>query len=274
MKEDPRLKRAIRAMKHMIRVQVPMDENINKDFGPFQKRPISDYPLIQINTDNSNVEIDQDPEKEIILKEVSLTTFLARSQLVGNQSGDEQEFNPDGTPKLIKIEQVTDDSEAEESMPVPSPSPAPNQTVRRDQSKSGGQEAAQEPQPGTSGATETIDLVDDGSESSEEEDEDQPPKEAIDAAREQVTFQLVKEIMANQDTATAMVQALKTSNFEIPMDNGTSKHCGVDYINIEIPKDTRVKRNHRKREKGKGKGKKSAGHDNAQFLTTYEFGKA
>ena len=98
------------------------------------------------------------------------------------------------TPKLIKIEQVTDDSEADESMPVPSPSPAPNQTVRRDQSKSGGQEAAQEPQPGTSGATETIDLVDDGSESSEEEDEDQPPKEAIDAAREQVTFQLVKEI--------------------------------------------------------------------------------
>ena len=181
-------------MKHMIRVQVPMDENINKDFGPFQKRPISDYPLIQINTDNSNVEIDQDPEKEIILKEVSLTTFLARSQLVGNQSGDEQEFNPDGTPKLIKIEQVTDDSEAEESMPVPSPSPAPNQTVRRDQSKSGGQEAAQEPQPGTSEVTETIDLVDDGSESSEEEDEDQPPKEAIDAAREQVTFQLVKEI--------------------------------------------------------------------------------
>ena len=120
---------------------------------------------------------------------------------------------------------------------------------------------------------ETIDLVEGGSESSEEEDEDQPPKEAIDAARQQVTFQLVQEIIANPDTATAMVQALKDSNFEIPMDNGTSKRCGVDFINIEVPKEARIKRNRRKREKAKGNVKKSAGHENAKFLTTDESGK-
>ena len=149
MKEDPRLKRAIRAMRHTIRVQVPMDENINEGFGPFEKRPISDYPLIQVDSDDAK-EIDQDPEKEITPKEVSLSTFLVRSQLVGNQSGDEQEFDPDGTPKLIKIEQidqVTDDSEAEENSPDPKPSPAKNL---------GGQETAQGPQQGTTGAMEEV----------------------------------------------------------------------------------------------------------------------
>ena len=272
MKEDPRLKRAIRAMKHTIRVQVPMDENINKDFGPFEKRPISDYPLIQINTDTSDVEIDQEPEKEITPKEVSLTTFLARSQLVGNQSGDKQEFEPDGTQILIKIEQRSDDSDvAEESMPAPSV--VANQTV---QSEVSGQDVAQNPQPGTSRAAEieTVDIAGGASESSEEEDaEDQPHKEEIDAAREQVAFQLVKEIMANPETATAMVQALMSTKFEIPTDNGTSRRCGVDFIKIEVPKNARVKRFRLKKEKGKGKGKKSTGHDNAHFLTTCESGK-
>lgn len=75
------------------------------------------------------------------------------------------------------------------------PSPVPNQTVRRDV---GGQDVAQEPQAGTSGAIETVDLAGSASESSE--DEDQPPKEEIDAAREQVAFQLVKEILANPQT--------------------------------------------------------------------------
>ena len=69
------------------------------------------------------------------------------------------------------------------------------QTVRRDV---GGQDVAQEPQAGTSGAIETVDLAGSASESSE--DEDQPPKEEIDAAREQVAFQLVKEILANPQT--------------------------------------------------------------------------
>ena len=80
---------------------------------------------------------------------------------------------------------------------MPAPSVVANQTV---QSKVSGQDVAQNPQPGTSRAAEieTVDIAGGASESSEEEDaEDQPHKEEIDAAREQVAFQLVKELMAN-----------------------------------------------------------------------------
>lgn len=72
-----------------------------------------------------------------------------------------------------------------------------------------------------------------------------------------------------------MMQALKSTNFEIPTDNGTSKRCGVDFIKIEVPKNVRVKRNRRKKNKGKGKGKRSTGargHDNAHLITTCESG--
>ena len=138
MKEDPRLKRAITAIKHQIRVAIPMDEDVNPELGPFEKRKyITDYPLVQINSEASNEEIEQDPAKEIAPNEVSLTTFLARSQLVGNQSGDESEFELDGTPIIVKIEQKSDDSVVEEI----------------------GQDDAQDPKPGTSTPTLTVSQI-------------------------------------------------------------------------------------------------------------------
>ena len=79
--------------------------------------------------------------------------------------------------------------------------------------------------------------------------------------------------MANPNTATAMVQILKKQNFEIPLDDSTSKRCGVDFLNIKVPKEARIKRVRRKREKGKGNGKKSPGHEKAKFLTKDEAGK-
>ena len=73
MKEDPRLKTAIRGMRHEIRVQVPMDESVNPDLGPFEKRPLGDYTLIQVDSDGS-VEIDQDLDKEVVPNEVSMAS--------------------------------------------------------------------------------------------------------------------------------------------------------------------------------------------------------
>ena len=86
---------------------------------------------------------------------------------------------------------------------------------------------------------ETTNLTDSGSEHSEssEEDDAQPSKEETDASWEVVAYKLLREISANPDTATALIQALKSTKFEIPMDNGTSRRCVVDFMNIEIPKN-------------------------------------
>ena len=229
MKEDPRLKRAITAIKHQIRVAIPMDEDVNPELGPFEKRKnITDYPLIQINSEASDEEIEQDPAKEIPLNEVSMITFLARSQLVGNQSGDESEFESDGTPIIVKIEQKSDDSDIEEF----------------------GQYNAQDPKPGTSTPTLTVRQI--GQEDTDSsEDEEPTSKEEMEASREMVTYRLVRELSANPNIATAMVQALKSIELDIPTDNGEVKRCGVDFMKIEIPKITaKIKKVRKKREKG------------------------
>ena len=272
MKEDPRLKRAITAMKHEIRVAIPMDENVNPEFGPFEKRKnITEYPLVQVNSDASDVELEQNPEEEVAPKEVSLSTFLVRSQLFGNQSGDELEFDKDGTPLLIKVEKKSDDSDDDGEV-----RPTPRTYARGGDS---GRDAALNSGPGTSMAMETTNLTNSGSEHSEssEEDNAQPPKKETDASREIVAYKLLREISANPDTAIALIQALKSIKFEIPMDNGTSRRCGVDFMNIETPKNARIKRikrTHRKREKYPGRGKGSSGEgpgqESAQTPTTNE----
>ena len=100
MRDDPRLKRAIQAFKHKIRSQTPLDEKINEDFGPYPKRPIEDITLIQINSEGSDEEIEQDPTPTVPL-EVSISNFIVRPQLLGNCSGDDDEFEEDGTPILV-----------------------------------------------------------------------------------------------------------------------------------------------------------------------------
>ena len=98
-------------MKHMFRSQVLPDESINVEFGPYPKKPIYDIPLIKINSGASDVELEQNQEDKKVPMEVNLASFLTRSEQVGNQLGEEGEFNPDGTPIVVKIEQVTDDSD-------------------------------------------------------------------------------------------------------------------------------------------------------------------
>ena len=100
------------------------------------------------------------------------------------------------------------------------------------------------------------------------------------ATREVVAYKLIREISTNPDTATALIQALKSIEFEIPMDNSTSRRCGVDFMNIEIPKNARIKqikRTHRKKEKyprrGGGPSREGPGQEIAQKTTTNEPGK-
>ena len=270
MKEDPRLKRAITAMKHEIRVAIAMDENVNPEFGPFEKKNITEIQ-VNSNSDASDEELEQNPTEEVAPQEVSLSTFLVRSQLFGNQSGDELEFEKDGTPLLIKVEKKSDDSDDDGEV-----RPTPSTYARGGNS---GRAAALNSGPGPSMATETTSPTNSGSEHSEssEEDNAQPPKKETDASREIVAYKLLREISANPDTAIALIQALKSIKFEIPMDNGTSRRCGVDFMNIETPKNARIKRikrTHRKREKYPGRGKGSSGEgpgqESAQTPTTNE----
>ena len=235
IREDPRLTRALTALKHQMRVTVPVDEDVNPEWGPFEKRKnITDYPLIQIHSDASDEEIEQDPAQEKPPTEVSLTTFFARSQLVGNQSGDESEFEPDGTQIIVKLEQKLDDSDIEEL----------------------GHDDAQDPRPGPSTPMlTTSQRIQEGTDSSEEEEP--PPKEVVEAAREMVTYRLVRELSANPDSATAMLQVLQKIKLNFPTDNGETKSCGIDFMKIDIPKNAKVRR---KKDKGKGNGKKSTNH--------------
>merc|ERR1711894_240581 len=56
MREDPRLKEALKAFRHKIRSQTPMDENINENFAPFPKKEPEDIKYVQINSDRSDEE--------------------------------------------------------------------------------------------------------------------------------------------------------------------------------------------------------------------------
>ena len=108
-------------------------------------------------------------------------------------------------------------------------------------------------------------------------DNDEPPKEVTDDAREKVVCKFAQEIMANPKTATALVQALRKIKFEFPVDYGARKRCGVDFIKVEVPRNAKTKAN-RKKNKGKGIGKSSnkaqgtPGREGAQFLTVGESG--
>ena len=77
MREDPRLKEALKAFRHKIRSQTPMDENINKNFAPFPKKEPEDIKYVQINSDRSDEEIEQDPNPTIS-KKVSFSNFIVR----------------------------------------------------------------------------------------------------------------------------------------------------------------------------------------------------
>ena len=99
------------------------------------------------------------------------------------------------------------------------------------------------------------------SDSSSEEDEP-PTVEATKKARELVVYYANKQLVEDPDTTTALIQALAKSGFEFITAKGTKKTCGVDFLNVEIPRDAKVKKS---RAKKKGTGKKSgSGHNSAQ----------
>merc|ERR1712051_809576 len=114
VRDDPRLKEALRAFKHTIRAQRPLDEKINRDFGPYPPKSDQEIPLIQIHSEASDEEIDQDPTPKIPTK-VSISNFLMRPQLMGILSDDEDKFEENGTPILVKLEAKSDDSEEEDT---------------------------------------------------------------------------------------------------------------------------------------------------------------
>ena len=200
MRDDPRLKRAVRAFRHTIRAQTPMDEKINEDFGPYPKRPAEDITLIQINSEGSDEEVDQDPTPTVPL-EVTLSNFIVRPQLLGNMSGDEEGYEEDGTPLLVKIEQKSDDSDDENN-------PENNNKGPDVQVLTKGTQA----DPTDSTEIETANTGAGASDSSSEEDNKPPTEEAVDEARKKVAFDFFKEFIADHRTATAMIQALKKTS--------------------------------------------------------------
>ena len=74
VRDNPRLKRALTAFKHTIRSQRPLDERINRDFGPYPTKPDEDITLVQIHSEASDEEIDQDPTPTTPMRSPSRTS--------------------------------------------------------------------------------------------------------------------------------------------------------------------------------------------------------
>ena len=102
IRDDPRLTEALRSMNHIKRAQEPHDANINPLFTAWVKKTEDEIKLIQIDSENE-AEIDNEPT-DTLSKKVSLSNFLVRPGLLGNDSGAEDEFQKDGTQLLVKEE--------------------------------------------------------------------------------------------------------------------------------------------------------------------------
>ena len=169
VREDPRVKEALRSFKHTLRAQKALDENMDRDFGPFPKKDLHEIPLIQIHSEASDEEIDQDTTPKISTK-VAITNYLMRPKLMGNLSDDEDKFEEDGTPIIVKLEKQSDDSEAESSP-----------------------ETDADPQavPSTQTSTQTANQDVGTSDSSSEDDDDTPSDKAAEEAQKRVAFKIL-----------------------------------------------------------------------------------
>ena len=113
--------------------------------------------------------------------------------------------------------------------------------------------------PQTSTQFEPSDVADSDSPS---EDENTPNAKTVNAARKLVVFNINQQLMDDAGNSTALLQALAKFRFKFNTPEGVTKTCGEDFLNIDIPKDARVKSARTKR---KGTGKKSTpGHNSAQ----------
>ena len=101
IRDDARLTEALRSIKHTKRAQDPHDNNINPDFNAWVKKSVEEIKLVQIDSEESEVEIDNEPTPTPS-KKVTLSNFMIRPGLLGNQSGDESDFEESGTMLLVK----------------------------------------------------------------------------------------------------------------------------------------------------------------------------
>ena len=102
----PRLTEALKSMNHTKRSQEPHDNNINPLFTAWVKKSVDEIKLIQIDSENE-VEIDNEPSATLS-KKVSLSNFLARPGLLGNESGAESDYEENGTLLLVKEEEKSE----------------------------------------------------------------------------------------------------------------------------------------------------------------------
>merc|ERR1712051_208823 len=191
VREDPRVKEALRSFKHTLRAQKALDENLDRNFGPFPKKDLHEIPLIQIHSDASDEEIDQDTNPKVSTK-VSVTNFLMRPKQMGDLSDDEDKFDPDGTPIIVKLEKQSDDSEAESSPET---------------------DADPQTYPGTQTVTLPTNQVEGTSDSSSEDDDETPSDKAAEEAQKEVAYAIFREFMDDPKTGTALVQRLRKKNF-------------------------------------------------------------
>ena len=248
IRDDARLTEALKSMNHTKRSQEPHDNNINPIFNAWVKKSVDEIKLIQIDSE-SEVEIDNEPAPTLS-KKVSLSNFLVRPGLLGNQSGEESDYEENGTLLLVKEEEKSEDSEAEGGYCHPDDRNTPKSLHQ------------QRPETcSTSTQVEASDTAADTFDSSSEDDE--PPNvEAVKTARKLVVFNSTQQLIEDTGTATALLQALAKFRFQFKTAEGITKTCGEDFLDMDIPKDAKVKSI---RAKQKGTGKKSApGHISAQ----------
>ena len=250
IRDDPRLTEALNSMNHTKRTQEPHDKNINPLFSPWVSKSVDEITLIQIDSENET-EIDNEPEPTLS-KKVSLSNFLARPGLLGNESGAESDFEEDGTLLIPKEEEKSVDSEAEDG--YCHPDDRGRNTPRN----------LQQHRPETCQTSTQVEAADPAADSSDSpSDDDEPPNvETVKTARKLVVFNSTQQLFEDTGVSTALLQALAKSRFKFKTAEGITKTCGEDFLDIDIPKDAKVRSI---RAKKKGTGKKSApGHISAQ----------
>ena len=211
----PRLTEALKSMNHTKRSQEPHDSNINPLFTAWVKKSVDEIKLIQIDSENE-VEIDNEPSATLS-KKVSLSNFLARPGLLGNESGAESDYEKDGTLLLVKEEEKSEDSEAEGGYCHPD-----DRTTKN---------ILHQQRPVTCSAftqIEASDMMADSSDSSSE-DEDLPNDKTVKTARKLVVFNSTQQLMEDAGTTTALLQALAKFRFKFKTPEGVTKTCGEDF---------------------------------------------
>ena len=245
-RHDPRVEEAVRNIRYEKRTQTPHDKNINSEFNEFVKRSLEDITCVDLgDTDDSETEIENVPTPAKHLK-VSLMNFLEAPKEMGNQSGEESDYDEIGTNILIKEESQSEDSEAEGGYCHP------NDRKRT-------RTVSTQVENQTRSTATQYDTGMGSSESTSEEDEAPPTVEATRIARQLVVFEANQTINSDLETAVALFQSLVKSKHKFKKADGTEMTCGVDYLNVNISKDAKVRIKNKQKKKGSGK-KSTPGH--------------